>query len=255
MLFTAVLVATLGVSPPQDSLAAARRADSLRTVVLSASRFVRLDSAQCNEGVMRTFPDSARAVGASDPVEAVSLLERLIISEGVEDPIDNARGHALLRGVVGWEAGMTRPRWDVPTGAETFNALAAGLSGEFWNPDTRKCESFVPLEPQFVVLPPLTNFTMPRPPRAALTIGFGLPGLMDVRDKFFAAHRSDSTAILTYAQVIATVLWRDYAVVAVNRPAEQMAAMKLRQGTGGVTYVFHFADGEWRLLAIVRTWV
>ena len=150
---------------------------------------------------------------------------------------------------------MSRPNWDVPAAAATHRAIAAGLAGEFWNPDTKRCEPFVPTEPQYVLLPTLTGFTMPRPPRAALTIGFGEGGLYDIRNKFFAAHRGDSTAVLTYANVIATVIWRDYAVVAVNRPAEQMGAMALRKGVGGSTYLFHWADGEWRLLAIVRTWV
>lgn len=250
-----LVAASMGVAaPPEDSLAAVRRADSLRTVVLNAARFAHLDSAQCNPGVLRTFPDSARAAGTADPATAVAWLERLIIAEGVENPIDDARGHALLRGVVGWEAGMVRPRWDVPAGSDTYSTIAAGMSGEFWNPDSKKCESFVPDEPQFVVLPPLTNFTMPRPPKTALTIGFGLTGLTEIRNKFFTSHWGDSTAILSYAQVVAAVTWRDYAVVAVNRSVEQMGAMKLRQGSGGVTYLFHFVTGEWRLLAIVRTW-
>ena len=255
MLMAWMLAATLGVAAPaQDSLAAERRADSLRTVVLNAARFAHLDTTQCNQGVLRTFPDSVRTAGAPDPAATVARLERLIIAEGVENPIDNALGHALLRSVAGWEAGMSRPRWDVPTGAVPYPVIAAGLSGEFWNPDTKKCEPFVPQEPQYVVLPPLTNFTMPPPPRTEVTVGFGLAGLKEIRDKFFAAHPGDSTAILTYSQVVATVLWRDYAVVAINRPAEQMGAMKLRQGTGGVTCIFHFVEGEWRLLAIVRTW-
>jgi hypothetical protein len=253
MIVAFLLAAALGAAAP-DSLASARRADSLRTVILQQARFVRLDSAQCNQGVLRTFPDSARVPGAGDPADAVARLERLIIAEGVENPIDNARGHALLRGVAGWEVGMVRPHWDVPTGGELLNAIAAGMSGQFWNPDTKKCESFVPEEPQFVVLPALTNFTMPRPPKVELTIGFGAQGLGDVRNKFYAAHQGDSTAVLTYAQVVATVLWRDWAVVAVNRPAEQMGAMRLRQGSGGASYLFHYVAGEWRLLAIVRTW-
>jgi hypothetical protein len=250
-----LLAASMGAAvPSQDSLQAARLADSLRTVVLNAARFAHLDSTQCNPGALRTFPDSARAAGTADAVATVARLERLIIAEGVENPIDNVRGHALLRGVTGWEAGMARPLWDVPAGSATSSAIAAGMSGEFWNPDSKKCESFVPEEPQYVVLPPLTNFTMPRPPKSELTIGFGLNGLTEIRDKFFASHRGDSTAILTYAQVVATVIWQDYAVVAVNRPAEQMGAMKLRVGSGGVTYLFHFVSGGWRLLAIVRTW-
>jgi hypothetical protein len=147
-----------------------------------------------------------------------------------------------------------RPNWDVATGAPTYRAIAAGMTGEFYNPDTKACESFVPDEPQYVVLPPLTRFTMPRPPKRELTIGFGVAGLADVRDKFYGAHQADTTAMLTYAQVIATVLWNDYAVVAVNRPVERLGAVKMRQGVGGATYVFHFVAGEWRLLAIVRTW-
>ena len=141
-----------------------------------------------------------------------------------------------------------------PRYAPTYSAIAAGLAGEFWNPDTKRCESFVPQEPQYVLLPQLSNFTMPRPPRAELTIGFGDVGLFDLRDKFFASHRGDSSAVLTYTHVIATVVWRDYAVVAVNRPAEQLGAMALRRSAGGATYLFHLVGAEWRLLAIMRTW-
>ncbi len=255
MLAALVLTAFLAGTPvSEDSLASVRRADSLRVAILSAARFVHLDTTQCNPGVLRTFPDSARAAGAPGATDLLARLERLVIAEGVENPIDTPLGHALLRGVIGWEAGFVRPNWDVPDGAPTFNSIAAGMAGAFWNPDTKRCDSFVHEEPQYALLPPLTNFTMPRPPRTALTIGFGEKGLLDIRDKFFASHRSDTTAVLTYAHVIATVLWRDYAVVAVNRPAEQMGVMPLRQGAGGSTYVFHLTDGEWRLLAIVRTW-
>ncbi|MDQ8153750.1 MAG: hypothetical protein P3B98_03720, partial [Gemmatimonadota bacterium] len=230
------------------------RADSLRVAILAGARFVQLDSAQCQPGALRTFPDSARPTGATPPGELMARLERLIIAQGVENPVDTPLGHALLRGVAGWEAGMARPNWDVPEGTPTVPSIAAGLAGEFWNPDTKKCESFVPQDAQYVLLPPLKNFTMPRPPKTELTVGFGAQGLLELRDKFFAAHRKDSTAVLTYAHVIATVIWRDYAVVAVNRPAEQMGAMALRKGAGGSTYLFHLVNGEWRLLGIVRTW-
>jgi len=253
----APLALALALAGPaaDDSLAAVRAADSLRVAILAAARFVHLDTTQCDQGVLRTFPDSARAPAGPDAAALLARLERLVIAQGVEDPIDTPRGHALLRGLVGWEVGMSRPNWDVPAGAVTHRVIAAGLAGEYWNPDSKRCEPFVPAEPQYVLLPKLTGFTMPRPPRAPLTIGFGADGLYDIRNKFFAAHRGDSTSVLTYTNVIATVVWGDYAVVAVNRPAEQMAAMALKKGAGGTTYLWHFADDEWRLLAIVRTWV
>ncbi len=254
MLVALALAASLAVPLAQDSLAPVRKADSLRVAILDAARFVHLDTTRCNQGALRTFPDSARPAGVAPAADLLARLERLVIAEGVEAPIDTPRGHALLRGVVGWETGMVRPNWDVPAGAPTYPSIAAGMSGEFWNPDTRTCEAFVPQEPQYVLLPPLTGFTMPRPPRVALTIGFGEGGLYELRDTFFASHRGDSTAVLTYAHVIAAVMWRDYAVVAVNRPAEQMGALLLRRGAGGATYLFHLVNGEWRLLAIVRTW-
>ena len=254
-MLTALLVAaSLAATPAEDSLASARRADSLRVAILSAARFVQLDASLCQQGALRTFPDSARAPGSASATELLARLERLVIAEGVEEPIQTPRGFALLRGVIAWETGADRPLWDVPEGAATLPAIAAGLSGEYWNPDAKRCEPFVPDEPQYVLLPELDGFTMPRPRRTPLTIGFGERGLYDLRDKFFSSHRGDSTAVMTYTHVIATVLWRDYAVVAVNRPAEQMGAMALRRSAGGATYLFHFADGEWRLLAIVRTW-
>ena len=60
-------------------------------------------------------------------------LERLVVVQGVENPLDTPAAHDLLRTVVLWEAGGLRPRWDVARGGEDRRAIAPGLVGEFRN--------------------------------------------------------------------------------------------------------------------------
>ncbi|MBX9929088.1 MAG: hypothetical protein K2X99_09265, partial [Gemmatimonadaceae bacterium] len=96
-----------------------------------------------------------------------------------------------------------------------------------------------------------------QPPPAGKTpysVATGDDGLRSLRDRFFSRHAADERAILQYTRVTVLAQWLDYGVVTIDRPMERQGAMQLREGQGGATYLFHRVQGEWRLLAIVRTW-
>jgi hypothetical protein len=238
---------------PAEEARYASRADSLRARILAAGQWTDLEGDSCTVGVLRTF--AADSAGNARVTADVAALEWLIIARGVDNPIDTPAGHDLMRTVAAWEAHSTRPRWDVRPGETPRQAIAAGLGGTFRNPETKKCESFLPGDTATIVLPALTRFTPPRTSGVRLTLYYGEDGVKRARDAFYAGIGSrDSLAVLTYSKVRAAVLWRDYAVVAVNRPAERRGVQQLDRGLGGATYLFHHVGGEWRLLSIVRTW-
>jgi hypothetical protein len=85
-------------------------------------------------------------------------------------------------------------------------------------------------------------------------VSSGREGLNRFRDEFFALSGDNPDAVLTYTNVIAVAVWRDYAVVAVNRPAELKGAILRKKTAGGAAYLFHRVNGQWRLLTITRTW-
>jgi hypothetical protein len=203
--------------------------------------------------MLRTF--STDGATSAQALDAVAELERIIVARGIDNPIDTPAGHALMRTVVAWEAFAERPRWDVPAGKTAPRAIAAGLGGGFRNPTTRKCETYLPGDTATIVLPPLTNFAPPRTEGVRLTLYYGEPGVRRARDAFHAfVAKRDTAAVFAYTRVRAAVLWRDYAVVAVNRPAEAGGVLTLSKGLGGGTYIFRRVGDEWRLLVIVRTW-
>jgi hypothetical protein len=238
---------------PAEEARYAARADALRARILAATRWTDLEGDSCTVGVLRTF--AADSAGDTRMRADVAELERVIIARGIDDPIDTPRGHDLLRTLAAWEAHSTRPRWDVPAGETPRQAIAAGLGGSFRNPSTRRCESVLPADTATIVLPPLTNFTPPATPGVRLTLYAGEDGVRRARDVFHGAIGArDTAAVLTYTKVRAAVIWRDYAVVAVNRPAERGGVQLLDRGLGGATYIFHRVGDEWRLLSIVRTW-
>jgi hypothetical protein len=50
------------------------------------------------------------------------------------------------------------------------------------------------------------------------------------------------------------VIWQDYAVVGVHRPLERGGIEVGSGSNGGAAYLLRRVAGEWRLLAIVRSW-
>jgi hypothetical protein len=61
-----------------------------------------------------------------------------VIGRGVLSRLDTQSASALLRVIVGWEAGIDRPKWDA-TDKVVRRAVAAGLTGEVPDPRSNKC--------------------------------------------------------------------------------------------------------------------
>lgn len=236
-----------------DEASALRRANAKRDTILMGSAWTDFEGDACNPGSLRTFTDSTPD-GATKMALQVEALERMIVAYGVDKDIDTPAAHALVGTMIGWEAAATRPHWDVPAGAPTKEAIAAGLSGEFKNPETGKCEAYVPFDTLNVVIPVMPKFTAPTLAKISVNVFQGDSGVMKLRDAYYAANANVPNAVLLYTRIRALTVWNDYAVVAVNRPAEQRAVVQLPQGGGGGSYIFHRVNGEWRLLVIARTW-
>jgi hypothetical protein len=231
------------------------RALALRRRILARASWAALDSAACNPGFLRLLTADTAAAKRDSAVSDVETLERIIVAGGIDGSLDTPAAHDLLRTVVAWEAAAARPAWDVQPGEVPRRAIAAALSGQFFNPQTKACESYPSSDTLVVVLPSgVTSFTPPKLPGVALTVVVGQEGLNRARDAFYAARGASAPSIFSYTRIRAAVVWRDFAVVAVNRPAEARAVVQLPQGAGGAAYIFHHAGGEWRLLAITRTW-
>ena len=241
-------------SPAEEATRYAR-ANALRAQILAATVWENPGKgAPCDPGVLRTFPaDSGRAFAQVD--SAIRELERTIVAFGIDQPVDVPAGHALLRTVLAWEAGAERPRWDVPAGQAPHRAVPAGLTGDFFNELTKKCEPLSAMDTVTLVIPSVTHFAAPKSLKTAHAAVFqGDSGLTRAREQYFAGHARDTSAVFLYTSVKALVLWRDYAVIAVNRPAERQATVALQKGAGGATYLFRREKDEWRLLVIARTW-
>ena len=229
-----------------------RRAVALRARILGGAAWAELDSAACRTGALRVFP--AESAGVSAAADDVAELEHIIIARGVENSLDTPAAHELFRAVIGWEVGAARPEWDVTPGAMSRSAIAAGPVGDVPNPETGKCEA--PLRPDtaIVVLPPEARLTTLQVAGATVRVVLGEEGLNRLRDAFFAAHGQDLASVLAYTRVSAAVVWRDFAVVAVNRRAEGRGVVSLPNADSGAAYIFHRAGSQWRLLTITRVW-
>ncbi len=228
-------------------------ADALRRRILRASELTEFDSDACNPGSLRTFTDTSKR-GRQQVENDIDRLERLVISRGIDGSVDAPEMHDLFRLVISWEVGAVRPLWDVDSGVPEKRTIATGLSGEFRNPATGKCESYLPFDTATFVIPMVRNFQPPALLGVRGTIYFGEEGLRAARDAFFAAVGKNHDEIFTYTRIRASVVWQDYAVVAVNRPTERRAVLQMGSGGGGASYIFHRVNDEWRLVVIARTW-
>lgn len=228
-----------------------RRADSLRRVILEHARWVDLGTDSCNPGTFRSLPLDSSATDEAN--RALAQLERAIVVSGVELPLTARVSHDLLRTVIAWEADLERPYWDVPGDEAPRRAMAPGLGGEFVNEATGACDRFVPLEGQTFVIPAVGAFTPPKSWEGKADVVIGDEGLKSARDRFFATH-TEADPVFTYTRLAPVIVWGDYALVSVNRPAELRGVQLLPTGAGGATYVFHRVANQWRLLAIVRAW-
>jgi hypothetical protein len=230
------------------------RARSLRDRIISQTTWADLNQGPCPSGFLRTFaPDSGR--DSNDSVTRdIERLERIIIARGVDSTLNSPAAHNLFRTVIGWEVAGIQPKWDVKQGEKPRVAIAAGLTGQFKHPETGKCESYVAFDSATVILPDGVSIVLPKYKSVVVKVLVGEAGLRKGRDEFYAMAGHDVKSIFTYVRIRAAVVWKEFAVIAVNRPAEQRGIMELPRGAGGAAYIFHRVGGEWRLLTITRTW-
>ncbi|MFN2399823.1 MAG: hypothetical protein ABR543_14480 [Gemmatimonadaceae bacterium] len=242
-----------GSSPAEEARYLAR-ANRLRDRIMSRTSWTDLDEGPCPAGWLRTFtPDSGQDKNQA-AIADVEMLERIIIARGVDSTLNSAAALGVFRTVIGWEVAGVRPLWDDRKGEKARRAIAAGLTGQFRNPETGKCESFVAFDSAIVILPDGVRLAAVKFPRVSVDLYNGEAGLRKARDKFYAAAGHDANSVFTYVRIRAAVVWKNFAVIGVNRPAEQRGIVELPKGAGGAAYIFHRLNGEWRLLAITRTW-
>ncbi|MCU0625400.1 MAG: hypothetical protein MUF21_02790 [Gemmatimonadaceae bacterium] len=248
-------VATMGRGPENELQAAIELAHDYRDALLRDADFTDIGRDECNDGWLRAFPRDSSAAAHEARADLVDKLEKLVLEFGTDQPLASVEGRDLLRVVVEWEAGGEMPVWDVLGGRARRQAIAPGLQGRVRNPVSGRCEATGARDTTLFILPAVPSFQ--RTPRAgvALRLVFGEGGLKEARDAFWRGHPLPETdALFAYTRIAATLLWKEYAVVTVHRPLEQRGAVALPTSNGGGTYIFHRAGGEWRLLAIARTW-
>ena len=237
-----------------ETRAYAQRVTTLRREYLARASWADLGD-RCNPGALRVFtkdttPELQKALQAK-----VERMEQTIVLQGAGRSLATPEARALLRVVVGWEAGIDRPRWD-EDGAGVHRAVATGLTGDVPDPTKAGClPSPVMGDTVTFVVPGLSDMEFPKAPRPRVKAYFGPEGQQRARDEFFAAVGSKNpNAELSYIVVAPMVLWQDYAVVGVNRPRERGGIEVGSGSNGGAAYLLRRVGGEWRLLSIVRSW-
>jgi hypothetical protein len=209
---------------------------------------------RCNPGALRVFAgDTSRA--QRDSLEKImQRMEQTIVGRGAGlANIDTPDGRALLRVIVGWEAGIDRPNWD-SNEKTARQAIPTGLNGEYPDPNGKGCLHVVNNDTVTFVLPGFSDMIFPRDPNVRIKAYFGPESLNRVRNDFVTAHRNDPNAELRYVFVSPFVIWRDWAVVVATRPIELGGVDIGRRNDGGAAYMMRKVGGEWRLLSILRSW-
>ncbi len=210
---------------------------------------------RCNPGALRVFAKDTTPELQQSLQALVERMERTVVLLGAGRPLAAADSRALLRVVVGWEAGIDRPRWD-EDGGGVHRAVATGLTGEVPDPTTAGClPSPVIGDTVTFVVPGFSDMEFPKAPRPRVKAYFGPAGQQRVRDEFFTAvGRTTPDADLSYIVVGPMVIWQEYAVVGVHRPRER-GGVEIGSGSnGGAAYLLRRVGAEWRLLSIVRSW-
>jgi len=211
---------------------------------------------RCNPGALRVFPRDTTQ-GGRDSVQALAeTMERVIVLHGAGGRLDTPAVTALLRTVVGWEAGIDRPVWDADGTGAPKRAVAAGLTGETADPASPAClPSPIARDTVVFVVPGVKTMAFPNAPAPRVMAYFGAEGQRRARDEFFArVGRLNPEAELSYVLVAPIVTFRDWAVVAVRRPMERGGIALDGRSQGGAVYLFRRVAGTWRLLSIVRSW-
>jgi hypothetical protein len=231
-----------------------RKVKTQRAQYLSRAGWAELGD-RCNPGSLRVFPRDTSSVQQDSLQRLVESMESTIIARGVGARLDTPEARALLRVLVGWEAGIDRPRWDSDD-AVNRRAVAAGLTGETPDPRGGAClPSPMARDTVTFVIPGFSDMAFPKAPRPRVKAYFGKDAAKRARDEFFTAVGSSNPALeLTYVHVAPVLHWRSWALVTVNRPRERAGVDLGSGGNGGATYLLRRVEGEWRLLSIVRSW-
>ena len=105
------------------------------------------------------------------------------------------------------------------------------------------------------MIPGMQDMELSTAPTPHVTAYFGADAQRHARDEFFAAVGSrQPESELSYIVVAPIVVWRGWAIVTIDRPREKGGVVVGSGSNGGASYLLRRAEGEWRLLSIVRTW-
>lgn len=236
----------------------AQQLNTLRRAYLARATWADLGD-RCNPGSLRVFPKDTTPALQAALQAMVERMEQTVLLYGagksVATPEAAAHARALLRVVVGWEAGIDRPRWD-EDGTGVHRAVATGLTGEVPDPTKPGClPSPVMGDTVTFVVPGFADMEFPKAPRPRVKAYFGPEGQQRARDEFFTAvGAKNPNAELSYIVVAPMVIWQDYALVGVKRPRERGGVEVGTGSYGGAAYLLRRVGGEWRLLSIVRSW-
>ncbi len=227
---------------------------AMRTEILERAGWAEMGD-RCNPGALRVFPHDTTPEQRKATEAIVLRLENRVIVQGAGASLGGADTRALLRTIVGWEAGIDRPRWDDDAGQARL-AFATGLTGEVPDPTGPGClPSPVMADTVSFVIPGFSGMEFPKAPRPRVRAFFGPSGEQHVRNEFFTNVGSrDRQAELAYIRIGPIAHWRGWAVVGVDRPKERGGFALGSGSNGGAVYLLRRVAGEWRLLAIVRSW-
>lgn len=231
------------------------RLATLRTKYLQRADWADLGD-RCNPGSLRVFPRDTTPEARAALQAMVEEMEKIIVRRGAGARVDTPEVRALVRIIVGWEAGIDRPLWDMPGTAKPREAFATGLTGDVPDPNGPGClPSSVQRDTVTFVVPGVRDMEFPKAARPRVKAYLGADAQAHARSDFFTTVAQKApTAVLRYSLVAPIVLWRDYATVGVRRPAEVAGAVQEGEGQGGAVYLFRRVGTGWRLLAITRAW-
>jgi hypothetical protein len=225
-----------------------------RAALLQRAEWAELGD-RCTPGALRVFPRDTTASQRDSIQRLVERIEQTVISRGVGARLDTPEARSLLRTVVGWEAGIDRPFWDVDTKTSRA-AIATGLTGDVPDPRGPGClPSPLAADTVTFVLPGFATMDFPRAPRPRVKAYFGPESQKRARDEFFSAVGAKNPETeLSYILIAPVVIWRDLALVGVDRPREKGGVEIGSASNGGAVYLMRKFGTQWRLLAVVRSW-
>lgn len=224
----------------------------LRTQYLEGASWADLGD-RCNPGALRIFPDASTPAERDSITQLIMRIEQTVVGRGAGESIDTPSGRALMRVIVGWEAGIDRPYWDSDE-KDKKAAIATGLTGEYPDPNGPGCLTAIEDDTVTFVIPGITDMEFPRSPKVRVKAYLGSDALSNARNEFASVNLNRAGSELQFIFISPAIIWRDWAVVTVTRPIEERGVVVGSRNNGGVVYLMRKTAGEWRLLAIMRTW-